>query len=65
MGNLHLERAPVAKTGILIRKPVADVFEAFIDPNVTTKFWFTKGSGRLEVGKKLYGNGKCTVRRLK
>jgi uncharacterized protein YndB with AHSA1/START domain len=35
---------------MLIRKPVADVFEAFIDPAVTTNFWFTKSSGRLEVG---------------
>ena len=38
---------------MLIRKPVADVFEAFIDPLVTTKFWFTKGSGRLEAGKQV------------
>jgi uncharacterized protein YndB with AHSA1/START domain len=49
--NLLLTQVPVAKTGMLIRKPVADVFEAFIDPKITTKFWFTKSSGRLEVGK--------------
>ncbi|MBD0333144.1 MAG: SRPBCC family protein [Chitinophagaceae bacterium] len=36
---------------MLIRKPVADVFEAFIDPSITKNFWFTKGSDRLEVGK--------------
>jgi len=36
---------------MLIRKPVAQVFEAFIDPNITTNFWFTKGSGKLETGK--------------
>lgn len=53
MGNLHLTHAPVAKTGMLIRKPVALVFEAFIDPGVTTKFWFTKSSGRLETGKQV------------
>jgi uncharacterized protein YndB with AHSA1/START domain len=51
MNNLQLERVPVAKTGMLIRRPVADVFEAFIDPDITNKFWFTRGSGRLEVGK--------------
>lgn len=51
MNKLQLEHAPVAKTGMLIRRPVAEVFEAFIDPNITAKFWFTKGSGRLEVGK--------------
>jgi uncharacterized protein YndB with AHSA1/START domain len=38
---------------MLIRKPVADVFEAFINPDITTKFWFTKSSGRLEVGKEI------------
>ncbi len=36
---------------MLIRKPVAEVFEAFINPDITTKFWFTKSSGRLEAGK--------------
>lgn len=36
---------------MLIRKPVADVFEAFIDPSITKHFWFTKGSGKLEAGK--------------
>lgn len=35
---------------MLIRKPVADVFEAFIDPAVTTNFWFTKSTGRLKAG---------------
>ena len=36
---------------MLIRKPPAIVFEAFIDPEITRKFWFTKSTGRLEVGK--------------
>ncbi len=36
---------------MLIRKPVAEVFEAFINPDITTKFWFTHSSGRLEAGK--------------
>jgi uncharacterized protein YndB with AHSA1/START domain len=51
--NLQLNHVPVAKTGMLIRRPVADVFEAFVNPNVTTKFWFTKSSGRLEAGKQV------------
>jgi uncharacterized protein YndB with AHSA1/START domain len=51
MSNLQLKQAPVAKTAMLIRKPVAEVFEAFINPEITTKFWFTHSSGRLEVGK--------------
>ena len=44
---------PIAKAETLIRKPVAEVFEAFINPAVTSKFWFTKGSGRLETGKEI------------
>jgi len=36
---------------MLIRKPVGDVFEAFVDPAITSRFWFTKSTGRLEPGK--------------
>ena len=53
MDNLQLKQVPIAKTGMLIRKPVADVFETFINPDITTKFWFTKSSGRLEVGEQV------------
>ena len=38
---------------MLIRKPVNQVFEAFVDPAITTKFWFTKSSGKLEKGKQI------------
>lgn len=48
---MTLQHAPLAKTQMLIRKPVADVFAAFVDPAVTTQFWFTRSSGRLEPGK--------------
>ena len=47
------QHAPIAKAEMLIRKPVAEVFEAFVDPAITSKFWFTKGSGRLEAGKQI------------
>jgi uncharacterized protein YndB with AHSA1/START domain len=40
-----------ARTGMLIRRPVSEVFEAIVDPAITSKFWFTSGSGRLEPGK--------------
>jgi uncharacterized protein YndB with AHSA1/START domain len=40
-----------AKAEMLIRKPVSNVFQAFIDPEITSKFWFTKGSGKLEEDK--------------
>jgi hypothetical protein len=38
MDNLQLKHVPISKTGMLIRKPVADVFEAFVNPDITTKF---------------------------
>ena len=42
-----------AKAEMLIRRPVSEVFEAFVDPEITSKFWFTKGSGRLDAGKQV------------
>lgn len=45
---LHTE--PVARTQMLIRKPVHEVFEAFIDPEITSNFWFSRGDRRLEQG---------------
>ena len=44
---------PIAKAEMLIRKPVDEVFEAFVNPAVTSKFWFSKGSGRLEAGQEV------------
>jgi uncharacterized protein YndB with AHSA1/START domain len=49
--TLQLSETPVAKAEMLIRKPPAEVFAAFIDPEITTKFWFTKSTGKLEAGK--------------
>lgn len=45
---MPLTQPPVVKTQMLIRRPAAEVYEAFVDPAITTKFWFTKSSGRLE-----------------
>ena len=47
------ENFAFAKAEMLIRKPVSEVFEAFVNPEITTKFWFTKGSARLEAGKQV------------
>lgn len=44
----NFDELSTVSVGMLIRKPVNEVFEAFIDPTITTKFWFTKSSGRLE-----------------
>jgi uncharacterized protein YndB with AHSA1/START domain len=38
---------------MLIRKPVFEVFEAFVNPDVTTKFWFTRSTGRLEADRQV------------
>jgi uncharacterized protein YndB with AHSA1/START domain len=53
MNNLQLTQMPYAKAEMLIRRPVAEVFEAFINPTITTKFWFTRSNGRLEPGKQV------------
>lgn len=53
MYNLHLTEIPVAQTGMLIRRPVAEVFEAIVNPAIITQFWFTQSSGRLEAGKQV------------
>ena len=46
-----MNSAATVETQMMIRKPVATVFQAFIDPAVTANFWFTKSSGKLETGK--------------
>lgn len=43
----------VVEVQMMIRRPVEAVFSAFIDPDVTTKFWFTRSSGPVEAGKVL------------
>jgi uncharacterized protein YndB with AHSA1/START domain len=60
---MTLNERPIVKAEMLIRKPVEAVYEAFINPEITTKFWFTKSSGKLEEGKtvrwdwEMYGVG--------
>jgi uncharacterized protein YndB with AHSA1/START domain len=41
------DAAPAAHAELLIRKPAAEVFEAFVNPEITTQFWFTHSTGRL------------------
>ncbi|MFZ0063735.1 MAG: SRPBCC family protein [Pyrinomonadaceae bacterium] len=53
MNDLQLTRVPIATAAMLIRKPVAEVFAAFVDPEITTRFWFTKSTGRLDAGKQI------------
>lgn len=44
-----LERIEVRQQ-MAIRRPVADVFTAFADPGITTRFWFNRSSGPLADG---------------
>ncbi|TIU28809.1 MAG: polyketide cyclase [Mesorhizobium sp.] len=50
---MEIRETPTAEAGMLIRRPVGEVFEAIVDPVITTKFWFTHGSGRLDSGKQV------------
>jgi uncharacterized protein YndB with AHSA1/START domain len=51
--KLQLTKVPTVQAGMLIRKPPHEVFQAFVDPDITTRFWFTRSSGRVEPGAKL------------
>lgn len=42
--------AVVVNAQMLVRKPAAEVFEAMVNPDITTRFWFTRSSGRLAPG---------------
>ena len=51
MSDNSLNTPPQVNTQMLIRVDVSEVFEAFVNPDITTKFWFTRSEGRLEKGK--------------
>lgn len=48
---MGIKQVPTAKALMLIHKPVVEVIEAFIDPEITSRFWFTKRTDKLEEGK--------------
>ncbi len=47
---MKVQTEPFARAQMLIRKPVTEVFAAFVDPSITSNFWFTRGSGPLKEG---------------
>lgn len=47
---MALTAPPVARATMLIRRPVEEVFNAFVEPAVTTRFWFNRSSGPLAAG---------------
>ncbi|MDX3101382.1 SRPBCC family protein [Nonomuraea angiospora] len=51
--TLTLTKIPDVRTAMLIRRPPAEVFRAFADPEVTTRFWFTRSTGRMTPGARL------------
>jgi uncharacterized protein YndB with AHSA1/START domain len=48
--TLRLTHIPTVNTGMLIRRPPEQVFQAFVDPAITTQFWFTTSSGKMTPG---------------
>jgi uncharacterized protein YndB with AHSA1/START domain len=50
MSDLQLSHIPSVQVGMLIRRPPGEVFQALADPAITTKFWFTKSSGKMTPG---------------
>jgi uncharacterized protein YndB with AHSA1/START domain len=58
--SLELTKMPMTQAGMLIRKPVADVFEAIANPESTKNFWFTRRNARPAGGQaRSVGRGKC------
>lgn len=51
---LQLERPPVVRVEILVRRPVSETFRALMDPEVLTTFWLARVSGPLQVGKRVH-----------
>lgn len=50
VNDLQLTTMPSVKVGLGIRRPPNEVFQALVDPAITTRFWFTKSSGKLVPG---------------
>ena len=50
---MSLPKPIVVHAQMLIHRPPSQVFGAFVDPAVTTRFWFTKSTGPLAPGAQL------------
>ena len=44
---------PSVRVGMGVRRPPAEVFRALTQPDLTTKFWFTRSTGPVEPGAQL------------
>lgn len=52
---------PAVECQMMIRKPVSEVFQAFIDPSITTKFGLPSRVAGLKLARPSFGNGKCIM----
>ena len=52
-GTLELTKVPSVKVGMRIRRTPDDVFQAIVDPDITSKIWYTKSSGKMIPGAQL------------
>lgn len=48
--DLRLTHVPIVAAQIGIRRPRPEVFDAFVDPALITRFWIESTTGRLEEG---------------
>ena len=46
-------KSKCSESQMLIRKNPEKVFNAWIDPEITSNFWFTKGSGKLKLNEEI------------
>lgn len=46
-------REVTASAIMLVCRLPSEVFEAFADPDIMTKFWFPRASGKLETGREI------------
>lgn len=68
---MSLKTEPIVRVQMLIRRPVAEVYRAFVDPEITSNFWYSRATGPLERGAKvtwyweMYGvSANVTVKEL-
>jgi hypothetical protein len=61
--NLRLTTAPVVKTGMLIRKPAHDVFEAFVNPESPRGSGSRRAAASSRPANRCNGSGRCTESR--
>jgi uncharacterized protein YndB with AHSA1/START domain len=52
-GTLELTKVPSVKVGMRIRRKPAEVFQAIVDPVITSTIWYTKSSGKMTPGAEL------------